>query len=241
LVVFSQANTPANGTDDVSGLETLRPMLWVLGITYHVCSVTAWTVRRELNPAKLQTCLPPTRVRLESFWSKLQRIEVPPPPFVVVARGSSKTLFGMVFFHHLRSSISHSFANVLGRAAGMPPRAPLQPSPLLQQRPFFWFGAFDNFLLRPQQQQQVRAMSKYLSKSAKKRIPLNTKRVAKGFYKGKGCTKEGRITKKAKFMVDKTKQLELVVPPDLANFRLKPYISADASRFPPERRHTPVS
>lgn len=157
----------------------------------------------------------------------------------------------MVFFHHLCSSISHSFASVLGRAAGLPQQraALFQPSPLcLQQRPF-WFGAIDNFL-RPQQQQQqlvlpqqqqVRAMSKYLSKSAKKRIPLNTKRVAKGFYKGKGSTKEGRITKKAKFMVDKTKQLELVVPTDLASFRLKPYISADASRFPPERRHTPVS
>lgn len=83
-------------------------------------------------------------------------------------------------------------------------------------------------------------MSKYLSKSAKKRIPLNTKRVGKGFYKGNGCTKEGRITRKAKFMVDPLKQLELVVP-DLTGFRLKPYIAGTASRFPPELRNTPVS
>lgn len=87
---------------------------------------------------------------------------------------------------------------------------------------------------------QLREMSKYLSKAAKKRIPLNTKRVAKGFYKGNGCTKEGRITKKAKFMVDPLKRLELVVP-DLTGFRLKPYIAGTASRFPPEQRNTPVS
>lgn len=83
-------------------------------------------------------------------------------------------------------------------------------------------------------------MSKYLSKAAKKRIPLNTKRVGKGFYKGKGGTKEGRLTSKAKFIVDPLKRLELVVP-DLSGFRLKPYIASTVSRFPPEERHSPVS
>jgi large subunit ribosomal protein L41 len=121
----------------------------------------------------------------------------------------------MFFFQHLLK-ISHSLSNALVRQHYQP-----SPTPLFQQ-------------------QQFREMSKYMSKAAKKRIPLNTKRVAKGFYKGKGSTKEGRITRKAKFMVDKFKQLELVVP-DLTGFRLKPYIAANASRFPPERRHTPVS
>lgn len=87
---------------------------------------------------------------------------------------------------------------------------------------------------------QTRCMSKYMSKAAKKRIPLNTKRVAKGFYKGNGCTKEGRLTSKAKFMVDPMKQLELIVP-DLKGFQLKPYIASTASRFPPEERFSPVS
>jgi hypothetical protein len=232
---FPGANTPANGTD-VSGLKTHRT-------NAHVCSVAGWT--GDHSSAGVEPGLHADVFATGSCASGIILIKPPPPPAhrrrcrpPPGVCSSKKTLSGMVFFHHLRS-ISHSLANVLGRS-GLPPRAALQPSPLQQQRPFWLFSAADSFL-RPQQQQQVRAMSKYLSKSAKKRIPLNTKRVAKGFYKGKGCTKEGRITKKAKFMVDKTKQLELVVPPDLANFRLKPYISADASRFPPERRHTPVS
>jgi large subunit ribosomal protein L41 len=62
-------------------------------------------------------------------------------------------------------------------------------------------------------------MSKYLSKSAKKNLPLTTKRAGKGFYKGKGGTKEGRLTSKAKFVVDPLKRLELVVP-DLTGFKV---------------------
>jgi len=68
-------------------------------------------------------------------------------------------------------------------------------------------------------QAQTRHMSKYLSKAGKKRIPLTTKRAGKGFYKGKGGTKEGRLTSKGKFVVDPLKRLELVVP-DLTGFKV---------------------
>lgn len=64
-----------------------------------------------------------------------------------------------------------------------------------------------------------RFMSKYLSKAATKRVPLNTKRAGKGYYKGKGGTKEGRITSKARFIVDPLKRLELIVP-DLEGFKV---------------------
>lgn len=39
-------------------------------------------------------------------------------------------------------------------------------------------------------------MSKFLSKSATKRLPLNPKHVGKGFYKGKGAASTGRTTSK---------------------------------------------
>ena len=65
----------------------------------------------------------------------------------------------------------------------------------------------------------VRHMSKNMSISATKRAPLTTKRVRKGYYKGKGGTKEGHITSKGKFIHDPTKRLELVVP-DLEGFKV---------------------
>ena len=64
----------------------------------------------------------------------------------------------------------------------------------------------------------VRFMSKYLSKSATKRLPLTTKRARKGFYKGNGATKEGHWVK-GKYQMDKDKMLELIVP-DLTGFRV---------------------
>ena len=73
--------------------------------------------------------------------------------------------------------------------------------------------------MRSHQFQQQRFMSKYLSKSATKRLPLTTKKAGKGYYKGKGGTKEGRITSKARFIVDPKKRLELVVP-DLEGFKV---------------------
>lgn len=66
---------------------------------------------------------------------------------------------------------------------------------------------------------QQRFMSKYLSKSAAKRLPLNAKRAGKGYYKGKGGTKEGKLNSKGKFVVDLKKRLELVVP-DLEGFKV---------------------
>jgi large subunit ribosomal protein L41 len=69
-------------------------------------------------------------------------------------------------------------------------------------------------------QQQQRFMSKYLSKSATKRLPLTTKRAGKGYYKGKGGTKEGKITSKGKFRVDKSKRLQLIVP-ELEGFMVR--------------------
>jgi hypothetical protein len=67
--------------------------------------------------------------------------------------------------------------------------------------------------------QQTRG-SKYLSRSAKKRLVLTTKRARKGFYKGKGSTKEGYLTSKGKFVVDPLRRLELVVP-DLTDFKVR--------------------
>lgn len=84
-------------------------------------------------------------------------------------------------------------------------------------------------------QETRRYMSKYLSKSATKRLPLNTKRAKKGYYKGKGCTSEGRLTSKGKFIADPLKKLQLIVP-DMAGFRLKPYIAKTISKIPPEDR-----
>jgi hypothetical protein len=62
-------------------------------------------------------------------------------------------------------------------------------------------------------------MSKYLSKAGTKRLPLTSKRARKGYYKGNGATKEGHITSKGRFIVDRSKQLELIVP-DLTNFKV---------------------
>jgi len=77
-------------------------------------------------------------------------------------------------------------------------------------------------------------MSKYLSKSAGKRLPLSTKHVRKGYYKGKGATKEGTFRGKAgRFVMDKDRMLELIVP-DLTGFKLKPYIANTVPKWAPE-------
>lgn len=80
-----------------------------------------------------------------------------------------------------------------------------------------------------------RCMSKYLSKSATKRLPLTTKRAKKGYYKGKGCTSEGRLTSKGKFIADPMKKLQLIVP-DLTGFTLKPYIARTVAKSPPKNQ-----
>ena len=85
-------------------------------------------------------------------------------------------------------------------------------------------------------QQQQRYFSKYLSKSAKKRLPINTKWAGKGYVKGKGCTTEGRKTSKGRFIVNPSKRLQLMVPVIDESFKLKPYIAAKVSKVPPELR-----
>jgi hypothetical protein len=70
---------------------------------------------------------------------------------------------------------------------------------------------------------QARGMSKYLSNAAKKRLPMTSKRAHKGYYKGKGATKEGRLTSKARFVVDPLKRLELVVP-NMIGFKVRNYV-----------------
>ena len=69
-----------------------------------------------------------------------------------------------------------------------------------------------------------RFMSKYLSKAATKRLPLTTKKAGKGYYKGKGGTTEGHFGKGGRFVRDKTKMLELVVP-NLEGFKVRTYQS----------------
>ena len=64
-------------------------------------------------------------------------------------------------------------------------------------------------------------MSKYLPKSAAKRLPLTTKRAGKGYYKGKGGTKQGTHTGRAgAYVLDKNLMVELVVP-DLEGFKVR--------------------
>ena len=65
-------------------------------------------------------------------------------------------------------------------------------------------------------------MSKNMSNSATKRAPLTTKRARKGFYKGKGGTKEGRITSKGRYIGDARKKLNLIVP-DLEGFKVRKF------------------
>ena len=61
------------------------------------------------------------------------------------------------------------------------------------------------------------------------RLPLTTKRVGKGYYKGNGCRREGYLTSKGGFKVVSDWRTELIVP-DLSNFKLKPYIAYGAKR-----------
>ena len=86
-----------------------------------------------------------------------------------------------------------------------------------------------------------RWFSKYLSKSATKRLPLTTKQATKqGFTKGKGSTKEGRL-RKGRFVVDPYKRLQVMVPRDLETFALKPYIAQSVSKWPPSPKNDTVS
>ncbi|KAL7566372.1 hypothetical protein ACA910_011115 [Epithemia clementina (nom. ined.)] len=79
-------------------------------------------------------------------------------------------------------------------------------------------------------------MSWYISRAARKRMPLTTKQAKKGgFYKSNRATSEGRHTTKVRYIINPLKRLQLVIPV-MTGFKLKPYIAAGASRFPPETR-----
>ena len=112
------------------------------------------------------------------------------------------------------------------------------PSPsscLHHQQPYYPQQLLQRQLQHQQHGEQRRFISKYISKSAKKRMPMTTKRAGKGFYKGNRSTKEGTINSKGRFIVNPLRRLELVVP-DLEGFALKPYVSRSASKVPPELR-----
>ncbi|GFH51018.1 hypothetical protein CTEN210_07494 [Chaetoceros tenuissimus] len=77
-------------------------------------------------------------------------------------------------------------------------------------------------------------MSKFMPKSASKRKPLSTKHARKGYYKGKGATKEGTFRGKAgRFVLDQERMLDIVAP-DLTGFKLKPYIAKTVPKWAPE-------
>ncbi|KAM3237772.1 39S ribosomal protein L41, mitochondrial isoform X2 [Capsicum chacoense] len=53
---------------------------------------------------------------------------------------------------------------------------------------------------------------------------LTTKRVPRGFYKGKNCKPTGFHTRKGGYVIVQEKLPNYVVP-DLTSFKLKPYVS----------------
>ncbi|KAJ8541351.1 hypothetical protein K7X08_002167 [Anisodus acutangulus] len=65
---------------------------------------------------------------------------------------------------------------------------------------------------------------------------LTTKRVPRGFYKGKNCKPTGFHTRKGGYVIMQEKLPNYVVP-DLTNFKLKPYVS----QCPEEATSTNVS
>lgn len=75
----------------------------------------------------------------------------------------------------------------------------------------------------------VRQMSKYFSKAQTKRQPLNAKWAKKGYVKGKRCRPTGRHTRKGKYIIEKKRLFEIVIP-DLTGFKLKPYVAKNVRK-----------
>lgn len=144
------------------------------------------------------------------------------PAITITDRGNS--FVGVVGYSH-RQSITSISMNTTGHNFNPSPPSTFSIVPDCISRPFH---------------ETRRCMSKYLSKSARKRLPLSTKRAKKGFYKGNGCTSEGRLTSKGKFIANPLKKLQLIVP-DLEGFTLKPYIARSVSKTPPEKRTSRVA
>eukprot|EP00640_Fibrocapsa_japonica_P010063 CAMPEP_0113935662 /NCGR_PEP_ID=MMETSP1339-20121228/2780_1 /TAXON_ID=94617 /ORGANISM="Fibrocapsa japonica" /LENGTH=89 /DNA_ID=CAMNT_0000937893 /DNA_START=24 /DNA_END=293 /DNA_ORIENTATION=+ /assembly_acc=CAM_ASM_000762 len=66
--------------------------------------------------------------------------------------------------------------------------------------------------------------SKYISRAARKRLPMISKWGNKNFYKGKGGRKHGRLTSKGAFVVDRKAMINFLVP-ELSGFKLLPYVA----------------
>lgn len=67
---------------------------------------------------------------------------------------------------------------------------------------------------------QIVNFSKYISKTRTKHLPLNTKRAGKGYKKGYGARKEGRVTSLGRFIPIHAMRTQLIVP-DLTGFKVR--------------------
>mmetsp|Transcript_10739 Transcript_10739/g.22056 ORF Transcript_10739/g.22056 Transcript_10739/m.22056 type:complete len:94 (-) Transcript_10739:66-347(-) len=78
------------------------------------------------------------------------------------------------------------------------------------------------------------ACSKFLSKSATKRLPLDNKRTGNQYYKGNTLmTKEGILTSKG-FKLKRYMMLEIVPPPGAGmESHLKPYVAPSVTKYEP--------
>ncbi|GMH50770.1 hypothetical protein TL16_g00863 [Triparma laevis f. inornata] len=69
-------------------------------------------------------------------------------------------------------------------------------------------------------------LSKFISKSAAARLPLDAKRAGKGYTKHFNGTKQGRHTSKGTYVLEKHKMVEIKAPEEgwEDSFKLKPYV-----------------
>ena len=74
----------------------------------------------------------------------------------------------------------------------------------------------------------LRRKSKF-TRSVRQTRKLSPKKGNRLYYKGKGGNKGGRHTSKGKYIIDPEKLLTLRVP-DLTDFKLKPYVSAETPK-----------
>eukprot|EP01088_Endostelium_zonatum_P006252 TRINITY_DN1835_c0_g1_i1.p1 TRINITY_DN1835_c0_g1~~TRINITY_DN1835_c0_g1_i1.p1 ORF type:complete len:101 (+),score=13.30 TRINITY_DN1835_c0_g1_i1:5-307(+) len=80
-------------------------------------------------------------------------------------------------------------------------------------------GLFDLF---------CRKVGKYGRSMTKGRV--STKHTTRGLYKGVGCRRLGRHTRKGRYIVNPLRIPEYVVP-DLTGFELKPYVSKNTPKI----------
>ena len=68
-----------------------------------------------------------------------------------------------------------------------------------------------------------------------RKLPLTTKDINKGFYKGTGTGSMGSHTKFGGYVIDWQKVRTYVVPPGLDSFKVRNHLRAEAER---QRAHT---